>query len=499
MIGPRRAMRTLFGEALRMHASDPRAPPALASPEREISYAELVERVQRRAAWLSREGCAPSVPVGVSVVDELENLVVSLALLELGVPQVGLSTLVPEPMRRALARRLALGRVVADDSRHALPGIAASLAAPGDPGDPEASAPRPLDPDPDAPALFASSSGTTGIPKILALSQRVIAWRARQLAGVQAFARDERLLVPLSNQEYPGKSMRLYALCLGCTAIEWPGARAAIASVPAYCRATRTTTLQLTVLQARALAGAEAPSDRLPSSTRVYLGASRMPAGLPALFESRVGGRLYNRYGTTEIGIVATMYPDGDDGTPDSVGRPSAGVEVEIVGDHGRPLPHGEAGEIRLRAECMVDRYHGDPVATAKHFVGGWFYPRDIAMITPGGVLRYLGRRDDMMKLANINVFPAEIERVLEEHPAVASAAAFPIPSAVHGDIPAAAVELRAPGGVDVPTLASYARERLGVRAPRKIAILDALPRNAAGKVIKRELAKILAPRAPDG
>jgi len=471
VIGPRRAMRTLFGEALRMHASDPRAPPALASPEREISYAELVERVQRRAAWLSREGCAPSVPVGVSVVDELENLVVSLALLELGVPQVGLSTLVPEPMRLALARRLALGRVVADDSRHALPGIAASLAAPGDPGDPEASAPRPLDP----------------------------AWRARQLAGVQAFARDERLLVPLSNQEYPGKSMRLYALCLGCTAIEWPGARAAIASVPAYCRATRTTTLQLTVLQARALAGAEAPSDRLPSSTRVYLGASRMPAGLPALFESRVGGRLYNRYGTTEIGIVATMYPDGDDGTPDSVGRPSAGVEVEIVGDHGRPLPHGEAGEIRLRAECMVDRYHGDPVATAKHFVGGWFYPRDIAMITPGGVLRYLGRRDDMMKLANINVFPAEIERVLEEHPAVASAAAFPIPSAVHGDIPAAAVELRAPGGVDVPTLASYARERLGVRAPRKIAILDALPRNAAGKVIKRELAKILAPRAPDG
>src|SRR5690606_2638170 len=152
---------------------------------------------------------------------------------------------------------------------------------------------RALDPDPDAPALFASSSGTTGIPKILALSQRVIAWRARQLARVQAFARDERLLVPLSNQEYPGKSMRLYALCLGCTAVEWPGARAAIASVPAYCRATRTTTLQLTVLQARALAGAEAPPDRLPASTRVYLGASRMPAGLPARFEARVGGRLY--------------------------------------------------------------------------------------------------------------------------------------------------------------------------------------------------------------
>jgi len=350
--------------------------------------------------------------------------------------------------------------------------------------------------DPDAPALFTSSSGTTGAPKVLALSQRVIAWRARQLASVQAFEPDERVLVPMSNQEYPGKSMRLYVLHAGCTAIEWPGPQQPIDTVPAYCTATRTTTLQLTVLQARALVGAANIEARLPASTRAYLGASRMPHGLPASFEARVGGRLYNRYGTTEIGIVATMFPDGDDGTPDSVGRPSQGVEVEIVDADGRLLPRGEPGEIRLRAECMVDRYHGDPASTAKHFVGGWFYPRDLAMITEGGVLRFLGRKDDMMVLNGINIFPAEIERVLEEHPAVASAAAFPLSSPVHGDIPVAAVELREPAGVDTMQLSAYARERLGVRAPRRIAILDVLPRNAAGKVVKRELARMLAPAA---
>lgn len=150
---------------------------------------------------------------------------------------------------------------------------------------------------------------------------------------------------------------------------------------------------------------------------------------------------------------------------------------------------------VRRRPGARLAR-QGDPVATAKHFVDGWFHPRDVAMVTPGGVLRYLGRKDDMMKLANINIFSAEIERVLEEHPAVAGAAAFPIPSAVHGEIPAAAVELRAPGDVDAPSLSACARERLGVRAPRRIAILDALPRNATGKVVKRDLARMLAPRA---
>jgi acyl-coenzyme A synthetase/AMP-(fatty) acid ligase len=97
-----------------------------------------------------------------------------------------------------------------------------------------------------------------------------------------------------------------------------------------------------------------------------------------------------------------------------------------------------------------------------------------------------------MMMLNGINIFPAEIERILEEHPAVRSAAAFPIPSATYGDIPAAAVELNGTMPADAPALARYARERLGVRAPRKVLIVDALPRNANGKVVKRELAAAL-------
>ena len=102
--------------------------------------------------------------------------------------------------------------------------------------------------------------------------------------------------------------------------------------------------------------------------------------------------------------------------------------------------------------------------------------------ITRDGILRYLGRKDDMMMLNGINIFPAEIERTLEEHPAVKHAAAFPLASPVFGDIPAAAVELNGTAPVDEPALIAYSRERLGARAPRSIVIVDALPRNARGK-----------------
>jgi len=340
--------------------------------------------------------------------------------------------------------------------------------------------------------MYSTSSGTTGRAKVLALTQRQFVWRARQAADTGAFARDERVLVPMSSQEYPGKSVRLYTLLHGATAIGWPGADAP--SIVAHANATRATIVQLTVLQARALSSADPPPERLAPSVRVLLGASQMPSGLPGRFEERVGGRVYNRYGTMEVGIVATMYPQGDDGTPDAVGRPV--VDVEIVDDAGRPRPRDEPGQIRVRCDGMVDRYVDDPIATARHFDGGWFYPRDVGAITAAGVLRFLGRHDDMMSLNGINIFPAEIERVLEAHPAVRTAAAFAIRSAIHGDIPAAAVELRVPGSVATAEIVRYAREHLGERAPRKLVVVDELPRNAAGKVVKRRLAASLAGRA---
>jgi len=93
-----------------------------------------------------------------------------------------------------------------------------------------------------------------------------------------------------------------------------------------------------------------------------------------------------------------------------------------------------------------------------------------------------------MMNLNSIKIFPAEIERVLEQHPAVRNAAAFAVFSAAHGDIPVAAIEANDAAAARSGELLAYARQQLGARAPRKIFVVDALPRNAAGKVVKRDL-----------
>ena len=492
-------MPTPFGAKLEAHAIARPAHPAVAMPGADIGYPELVHRVRHCAARLARDGIVNAGAVGVSVADDLSNLVASLALLVLGVPQIALPASDPLPMRSQLARRLSITHVVVDDEDAAVDGIDTVAISCDVDDSPPAPAVVPVCIDVDAPALFATSSGTTGKPKIIAYNQRQLGVRASQIALAQGFAPDERVMVTMPVATHLGKMARINALWCGATAI-LPGTPASPApSLIDACASLRVTYLQMTVLQARNLLLKSDGARRLPSFTRVFLGAARMPPGFVRAFEARVGGRVFDRYGTTEANLIATTWPAGDEGVPDAVGRPASGALVEIVDEAGARCPPDATGEIRVRSDCMVDGYLDDPVATARHFRDGWFHPGDVGAITRAGVLRYLGRKDDMMILNGINIFPAEIERVLEEHPAVRNAAAFPIRSPIYGDIPAAAVELNGTMEVDVPALSTYARERLGVRAPRRVVIVDTLPRSANGKVVKRELAAALAQGRTEG
>lgn len=485
------ASATLFAAHLAAHARDRRWP-AILLPDGAVTYSELVARAQRCVAWLVDRGLGPA-PVGVSIGDDVAHLVVAVALLHLGVPQIGLAPSVPQAMRRELARRLPLSRMIVDDAGMGIEGLpsivldadfAAGAAAP---------VPAPLDANPDAIGVFATSSGTTGRAKLVPLSQRVMAARAGQIASALGFAPDERFALAMPVDDYVGKAQRLNVLWHGGTLAFPTGTHAALPTIE-QANALRVDALLLSVLQARNLVhrGGDA---RLPATTKVLLGAARMPPGFARGFEAAVGGRVYDRYGSTEANLIATTYPEGDDRNSDVVGHPLRDVALEIVDASGRPVPPGADGEIRVRSACVARGYHDDPEATALHFRDGWYYTGDAGRLDERGRLRLLGRRDDMMSLNGINIFPAEIERVLEAHPGVKTAAAFPIRSPIHGDIPAAAVELRTPGAVDAAEIVRYAREHLGERAPRKVVVVDALPRNAAGKVVKRGLATTLAER----
>lgn len=468
--------------------------PALALPGREITYAELLGRVQSCATRLIRERYLPSEVVGITIADEIPHLVASLALLWLGIPQISLPTRDPVAKRLYLAEKLALGRVIVTDPRHALPGRDATLLMPELLGSADNASPHALLSDPDAPAIYYASSGTTGEPKIFALSQRALAWRAEGFAESEHIGLEYRALTLVPIEESMAKNRILFSTYLGVTSVFPDGRSSPSPSLQDLCASFHVTCLELSVLQVSSLIADTADPRPLPSHTTVLTAGSTVPQRLRQQFRTRFGVPLFVHYGAREFGRIALTFPGGDVDDLDTVGIPLPWIDLEIVDDHGRSVPPGEVGEIRVRAECMTREYYRDPVATSRHFRDGWFYPGDLGSRRSRGALCLHGRADDMMNLDGIKIFPAEIERVLEEHPAVRAAAAFAKASTAHGDIPVAAVELHAAAAVGVEELMATVRERLGVRAPRKIIVLDALPRNAAGKIVKRDLAALFTP-----
>ena len=130
--------------------------------------------------------------------------------------------------------------------------------------------------------------------------------------------------------------------------------------------------------------------------------------------------------------------------------------------------------------------------ADARAFHDGWFQPGDRGWIEPDGTLVFAGRDAEMMMLGTINIFPAEIERAAEGFPGVADCAAFALRSPSLGDIPALAVVETAPGALDAAALAAACRAKLGLRAPRRVVVVAALPRTASGKVQRDRLAALV-------
>ena len=206
----------------------------------------------------------------------------------------------------------------------------------------------------------------------------------------------------------------------------------------------------------------------------------------------RFGAPYSIRYSSTESGGVglATALDADDDEACHSVGRPRDGVEAEIRGTNGVRLAAGETGELWLRSPAVMSGYWRDPAGTAEALVDGWLRTGDLATVDGRGLYRLAGRRAEMYIRGGYNVYPIEVEAVLEAHPGVAEAAVLGRPDPVMGEIGLAVV---VPGDrAHPPTLedlrafcsASLARYKL----PEALELVDALPRNPSGKIDRRRL-----------
>ncbi len=329
------------------------------------------------------------------------------------------------------------------------------------------------------------TSGTTGTPKGVACSHLSIVAHDLPVdgsvpGGTVSFLHG----FPIGTQAGQ-ETLRVPLRIVGRTAIVLPSFDAEL-----LCELVsrhRVARLQLVPAMAQVLVASGAPGRHdLSSVRRVVLSSSHAP---PTLFVRLAAAfptaSLWNAYALTEGGSARTLV-QWDESRPSSVGLPVGATEVRIVGEGGDSLAAGEVGEVWLRRRGTPTRwYHRDPVATTQVFVDGWVRTGDLGHMDAEGHLHLDDRVKDLIISGGANISSVEVEDVLCEHPSVVEAAVFGAAHPVLGEEVAAAVV----GAADPGELRAFVRARLAEhKVPRRLVLVDSLPRNASGKVVKGEL-----------
>jgi malonyl-CoA/methylmalonyl-CoA synthetase len=345
----------------------------------------------------------------------------------------------------------------------------------------------PAEPAPADPAILFYTSGTTGRPKGAVLTHENLGWHTHLIGSAWQLGPDDRLLhalplhhlhglvISLLTQLAAGGSVRMLprfeaARVVGALAV---GDISVFMAVPTMYQ------------KLRDHAGGDARQLQIRAPRLCTSGSAALPVGLAEFWRAVSGAIPLERYGMTEIGVAASNPVDPARRRAGTVGHPLPTVELSL-----QPESH----ELWVRGPSVFPGYWRRPEATADAFApGGWFKTGDVASIDAEGYVRLLGRTSqDILKSGGYKLSALEIEEALREHPDVGDVAVIGVPDETWGERVVAVVEARHGGVAIVPeALRTWARSRLAAyKMPREIHVVEALPRNPMGKVIKAELRK---------
>ncbi len=220
-----------------------------------------------------------------------------------------------------------------------------------------------------------------------------------------------------------------------------------------------------------------------------FSGSAPLPLAVLEGFEKKFNCPILEGYGLSETSASLTSHRVGMLRKPGSVGKPIEDVEVLIVDDNDQPMPTGQAGELIARGPNVMREYYQMPEETQSVLRNGWLHTGDIGYIDEDGYVYIVGRKKDLIIRGGFNIYPHDVEEVLDRHPAVIESAVIGIPSERMGEEVKAFVVTREE--IEVETLKAYCREALAnYKTPSEIECVTALPRNAVGKIDKKELRK---------
>ena len=462
---------------------------ALLTPSVHLTYAELDTVVWQVAGYLAGRGIRRGDRVGVMITGCAVGVAVVAALARMGVVQYWFAPSEPLEQQRVAIERFRLGWLICDtDAPQTILADIISIPPALDTYRRLPATPFTLADETDAPWLAMMSSGTTGRAKALFQTHRQTLDRYRTCrASVSLLGYDRVFNMP--PLFFSVALQRTLWVFISGGALVIPDDYLAPVDMQ-FLDSSRVSVLFATPVHLHGMVALakqrKLETCLLPHVRDVLCSTAAIDDELRQAARRYVAPNLIVAYGASEVGFLTAVGSSGVGDADGSVGYPVPGVEVQLLDEAGVIDVPGRVGVVRARSPSMSEGYLDDPETSGTYFRDGWFYPGDLGAWSEDHQLIFHGRADDMMVMGGINIYPAEIERVLLRHPAVAEAAAFPVPSRERESLPAAAIVVRNP--VDLKEVVSFCNDRLGIKAPRFILLLDSLPRNTAGKVLTTAL-----------
>lgn len=463
---------------------------AIETDTRNWTYAQLESAAGRLASRLQARGVRVGERVLVQTEKSVETVVLYLATLRCGAIYLPLNNDYTESeLAYFVGDATPVIAVCRDTSRELFARIGGSDLAvttlqdlfedlPAD-----ASPPVPRAGDDVAAILY--TSGTTGKPKGAMLTHRNLASNGEMLVDFWQFTPADRLIHALPIFHVHGLFVALHcALFSGATVIFQPkfDAKAALAAMP-----DATVMMGVPTFYIRLLAE-DGFTAQVARNMRLFIsGSAPLSADIHRAFEARCGHRVLERYGMTETGMLCSNPYHGER-KAGFVGPPLPGVDLRIADGEGQALPQGEVGIVEVKGPNVFAGYWQMPEKTASEFrADGFFITGDMGLIDTDGYVQLVGREKDLIITGGLNVYPAEVEALLDDREDVAEAAVIGVPHPDFGE--AVVAVLRANGAIDADAVREeMKRDLAGFKVPKAVIVIDEMPRNTMGKIQKKAL-----------
>jgi long-chain acyl-CoA synthetase len=345
-------------------------------------------------------------------------------------------------------------------------------------------------------AIIIYTSGTTGKPKGCLLTHGNVIANARQITNWLGFTEKDRLLtiMPLFHMNAVSVTT-MSALYAGGSTIVSPKFSASrfwqiISDYEITSFGSVATMLSMLLSTYPDGVPAGLKTDQLRFA---MCGSAPVPAEVLRRFEETFKCLVVEGYGLSESTCRSTFNPPDQRRRPGSCGLP-IGNEMRVVDEEDRDVPDGELGEIVLRGENVLKGYYKNDAADATAFRNGWFHTGDIGYRDADGFFYIVDRKSDMIIRGGENIYPREIDEVLYQHPAVAAAAVVGVPDNLYGEEVAAVVVLKPGAKTSEQEVIDYCKGRLAdFKCPKTVHFIEDIPKGPTGKLLKRELAKMLS------